>query len=55
MRAIVSTTSISRPTRSSLGAGSFAYTQEGSKLDADHPSIGVKLARRNTPFPQGGP
>jgi hypothetical protein len=35
MRAIVSTTSISRPTRSSLGAGSFAHTPEGSKLGSD--------------------
>src|SRR5262249_32825472 len=50
IRAIVSTTNIPPTTRSNPERVSLHVTaQRRSKLDADHPSTGVDLPRRNTP------
>src|SRR5690348_15955337 len=49
IRPIVSTTSIPPPPTRVPQAGSLCdSSQTGSKLDADHPSTGVNLPRRNT-------
>src|SRR5947209_5689547 len=49
IRPIVSTTSIPRhPLASPSGSACTSLRKGGSKLDADHPSTGVNLPRRNT-------
>ena len=55
IRPIVSTTSIPRhPLASPQRVSLHITAQRGSKLDADHPSTGVNLPRRNTIIDQRG-